>query len=35
MTAPWFKPNGVLDPKKHERLISNRENFARDGHTQS
>jgi hypothetical protein len=31
MTAtPWYKPNGVLTPEKHERLIANRENFARD-----
>lgn len=31
MTAqPWFKPNGVLDPIKHSRLVSNREFHARD-----
>lgn len=30
MKSPWFKPAGVLDPKKHDRLISNRENIARD-----
>jgi hypothetical protein len=27
---PWFKPAGVLDPKKHERLIANRANYASD-----
>jgi hypothetical protein len=29
-SAPWYKPNGVLTPEKHERLVANLENFARD-----
>jgi hypothetical protein len=28
--TPWYKPNGVLTPEKHERLVANRENYARD-----
>jgi hypothetical protein len=31
MSKPWYtKPHGVLDPMKHERLIANREFYARD-----
>jgi hypothetical protein len=30
MNTPWYRPTGVLDLQKHERLIANRENFARD-----
>jgi hypothetical protein len=27
---PWYKPKGVLTPEKHERLVANLENYARD-----
>jgi hypothetical protein len=30
VSAVWYKPNGVLDPMEHERLVANRENIARD-----
>jgi hypothetical protein len=30
VSAPWYKPDGMLDPIKHSRLVSNRENYARD-----
>jgi hypothetical protein len=28
--TPWFKPTGVLDPDKHEKLIANRHGYAQD-----
>jgi hypothetical protein len=29
-TTQWYKPNGVLDPKKHSGLVANIERIARD-----